>query len=385
MESLARWPIAACVVALLPAVFLSHFSHLETFYAREKSIEYAKLVIYFLLLLANVDSPRRLDQFQVALLAMLMVLTGLALLTYFGVLDIESLRPLSRTDDTGGAEGGGTFLQLQANGVFGDPNDFCLALTTGMALCLYRATDPSAGAAKVLWWGPLVGFCLALALTKSRGGFLGMVIGMLVLFHARYGKRKAIALSALALPAAFALFAGRSTSISTDGTAQDRIHLWSDGLGLLKQNPLFGIGAWFSPDALGLETHNTFVQAFTELGLFGGTLFVGVFYIAVVELVRLGSPRAPIADPDLRRFRPYLLAIVAAWCGGMFSISRLYVIPLYMVAGMAAVFIRDAETVPPTPSLRMSGRLLGRMAAAGVGVVAFHYVYVRIFARWGGG
>src|SRR4051794_25900764 len=114
--SLAGRPISACVVGLFVAVELSFLSHAHFLHARTLGPEFAKLVLYYLLLVANVDSPARLRLFLTTVVSFVGVLTLLALLQYHGQIDIESLRPLERGDDVG--LGGGVFQQLQANGVF---------------------------------------------------------------------------------------------------------------------------------------------------------------------------------------------------------------------------------------------------------------------------
>ena len=101
-------------------------------------------------------------------------------------------------------------------------------------------------------------------------------------------------------------FAGRQTSISAPPTApaQDRIQLWSDGLLLFRQSPLFGIGRDQFDKAEGLVAHNSYVHTFAKLGLFGGFFFIGAFVVALESLYRLGTSGRSILDPDLRRLHP---------------------------------------------------------------------------------
>ena len=66
------------------------------------------------------------------------------------------------------------------------------------------------------------------------------------------------------------------TSISADeGTGQARIQLWSDGLMFFQQSPLFGIGMENYRQFSRHVAHNSFIHCFAELGLLGGTLFLG--------------------------------------------------------------------------------------------------------------
>src|SRR5262249_27232216 len=147
----------------------------------------------------------------------------------------------------------------------------------------------------------------------SRGGFLAFLIGLLVLFHARFGTWKAGALAGLAVPALLLLFAGRQTTFTGGNDAgEGRIYLWREALVTFKEAPLFGIGQGLFEEQAGLVAHNSFIHCFAELGFLGGTLFLGAFLIALGTIYRLGRPGVVIADPSLQRLRPYLLAILAA-------------------------------------------------------------------------
>ena len=56
-------PIAGCVLALFPAVILSHVSHGNAEDALEQGIEFVKVLAYFLLFLGLVTTATRLRQF----------------------------------------------------------------------------------------------------------------------------------------------------------------------------------------------------------------------------------------------------------------------------------------------------------------------------------
>src|SRR5690348_763967 len=58
--TLVERPISVCVLGLLLAVAMSWLSQLKITYAKDASLDFSKLVIYYLVLVANVDSPARL-------------------------------------------------------------------------------------------------------------------------------------------------------------------------------------------------------------------------------------------------------------------------------------------------------------------------------------
>lgn len=383
-RSLARDPVTVCVVGMLAACVLSHLSHLYIWGARMSGTDFAKVLLYYLLLVALLDSAGRMRRFLYWLTSFIVVLTGLALLQYYDAIDIPSLKALERRYYDPVTEQSVVLKQLQSTGIFGDPNDLCLILVVGTMFGLYGLGDRRLGTLRYAWLGPLGLFLFALAMTKSRGGFLALLGGVMALFLARFGWRKALPLAAMVLPAMLALFAGRQTNISTnDDTAQGRIHLWSEGLRLFRQSPVFGIGKGFYADEVGQVAHNSFVNSYTDLGFFGGTCFLGAFYCVLTMLHRFGRHAHLIADPEVRRLRPYLMAAIVGYAVGMLSLSRAYVVPTYMIIGLGTAYIRLASRGVRWPGLGFDMRLAQRLVLASAAMLAATYLFVRVFARWG--
>ena len=294
IRSLVERPASACVVGVLASVVLSHLSHFAIDGAVSSGIQFVKVLFYYLLLVGVVNSISRLRFFLVWLLGLIVVLTTLALLQYHGVIDVPALaayaeRQWDETDEeTGEAV---VLVRLCGAGIYGNPNDLSRILAVGMTLGLYLLGDRGFGLLRFLWAAPIVLCGYALNLTHSRGGLLAFLAGLATLFVERYGRRKAILIGTLVLPAMMILFGGRQTKISTsEGTGQQRIQLWEEGFSLLVHNPLFGIGMDNFAEEVGLVAHNSFVHCYTELGLIGGTFFLGAFYLPVRALHGLGEP-----------------------------------------------------------------------------------------------
>ncbi len=135
-----------------------------------------------------------------------------------------------------------------------------------------------------------------------------------------------------------------------------------------------------------LVAHNSFVHAFAELGLIGGTLFVSMVFLAIAQLYSLRKHQASIQDPEMRRFRPYLLAMVCAYAAGIMFLSRVYIVPTYMVFALAAAYLAQTEPSEETASWpwRFSPGLMARLSAIGVGALVFLEVSSRMLVRWEG-
>jgi len=173
-----------------------------------------------------------------------------------------------------------------------------------------------------------------------------------------------------------------------EGTGQDRIQLWAEGLTEIKSAQiLFGIGMNKYADIAELVAHNSFVHAYVELGFFGGTLFFGCFFFAALALYRL--LRAPPEcherfEPELVRFAPFLAAILLATTVGLFSLSRCYVVPTFLVFGIAAAFINLTRFRRPAarPVVMWNQFHVTRLVGSSGALLAGLFVFTRLFARF---
>ena len=363
-------PITVCVLGVWVAGILSQVFRGQVGLATDFAGEFGKVVLYYLLLVAVIDTPARLRPFLGCIVVFVVVLTSLALLQYHGVIDLDALRPLERRENFDPESGEWeVFYQLRSTGIYNDPNDFCLILVTGLLCTLYRATTASGWISRFFWLLPAGLFGYAVFLTQSRGGLLGLVVAAVVWAYGYYGWRKTI-------PVALALFAGiaalggdRQTemNLGRGGTAHERFMLWSDGFVEMMRNPITGIGVGEYSEDVGMVAHNSFVHAYVEMGLLGGGLFLGAYVLSIVELRRTIPP----TDPILRGLLPFVLAIVVGYAAGVFSLSRNYVVPTYMILGLATAYLRQSEIASQPSRLRFDGRTVAMLAGLGVvGVIA---------------
>jgi hypothetical protein len=140
---------------------------------------------------------------------------------------------------------------------------------------------------------------------------------------------------------------------------------------------LFGIGARLFVEQIGRVVHNTYLQAYSELGFCGGTLFVGAFYCALSALYRIGGREEQIVDPELRRLRPYLVGLVGGYMGCMLTMSLTDMIPTYTVLGMVVAYVRMTDIRPPVPSqLRFNPGLILRISMVSALTLVFFRFYV---------
>jgi O-antigen ligase len=173
-----------------------------------------------------------------------------------------------------------------------------------------------------------------------------------------------------------------------EGTGQSRIQIWSDSLSIWRQYPVFGLGEGLIVDEIGMVSHNSFIQCYAELGIFGGTAFTACFLAAGLNL---WARRHERDDQRLRgreaeefrevaHLRGFVFAALVAAGAGMLTISRQFVAPTYLILGLAAV----AQSLPQgdTVRWRIGNRFLVlAVAASGLSLITY-YLLVRLFVRW---
>lgn len=419
-------PIITCVVLLLPAVFLSGLFHGNFELIQETVTEFVKVLIYFFLMIALLTDTVRLKQFMRWIGLCSAAVTLAAVMRYHSDVaaapqtQLEQQIHQQQQQQAQQQEGGqkkkgtlhGTFVvdevrdpktgeitkvnRMCGTGIFNDPNDLALVLITAIPMCLCWITDPTKKITRPFWLGLLLFFGYALMLTYSRGGFLALMAGLTTLFALKYGAKKTAMIGMVFLPALLVVFAGRMTSISADeGTGQTRIQLWSDGLYIFRMSPLFGVGMDNYTQFSSHVAHHSFIHCFTELGMIGGTLFLGAFYFALKGMYDLRSRTAPAdslhasaglhdaADPELIRLYPFLTAMLVSYTIGICFLSRSYVVPTYMMLGLAVVYMRLRATRAPVALPAWTFLAWPQLAGISCAFLACSYVFVRMFVNWG--
>jgi O-antigen ligase len=382
LRSLLARPLTICVIGLMVSAVLSHLAHFNGESAFSAGIEFFKMLLYYLLMIGLLDSSSRLCRFLFWVIGSIAVITLLALLNYHEYIDVPALKPMVETtfDETGDEI---PYGRLTSTGLYGDPNDFSLNLVLGMAVCLFGVGERRWGVFRFAWLVPLGIMGYGLVLTHSRGGFLALLAGSLVFLVVSFRGWKILLLLAIVLPVLFVAFRGRQTELSlSEGTSQQRIGIWYEGIELFRRDPLFGIGRGNYVVETNYVAHNSFLHCFTELGFFGGALFLGAFTTALWGLYRLGPYLPYLPEPQFVRLRPYLIAMIASYVVGMLSLSRCYVLVTYTVLGLAGAYFRIACERWLLPGPRFDIVFIQRMILASVAFLASTFVFVRVFTRW---
>lgn len=177
-------------------------------------------------------------------------------------------------------------------GVFADPNH--LAMNLGLVVPLavaFLARKESGWVMRVACGVAAALAVMAIVLTHSRGGFIGLSVAMAVWAIREKRRIQAVVLGAV-LVLGLVVFAPESfwqrnetvTSFHEDASAMGRVHAWQVASRISLDRPLLGVGAgafryawpfYAPPEATtAYVAHNIFLDVIGELGFVGLLLFL---------------------------------------------------------------------------------------------------------------
>jgi O-antigen ligase len=194
---------------------------------------------------------------------------------------------------------------------------------------------------------------------NSRGGTLAMLAGMMTLIVLQKGNRRWGLLGLVIVGGAITWFTApqdyRDRIIGIGNLDNDynlteyegRKQIWQRGRGYILESPLTGVGINQFPVKEG-ETlkelgrhgkwsapHNAYLQAFAELGIPGGCIFVAVIAVGLIRAKRLAMPKEPPSTGI--RPRPEYLAALVAFASGAYFLSHAYFYAMFALTGMISL------------------------------------------------
>jgi O-antigen ligase len=258
----------------------------------------------------------------------------------------------------------GVSLDVQAArfaGLNANPNDLGLTLVLGLPMAWYLILAEPRRRIAWLWLLYLPLGITAILLTASRGAALASVIALLIIpgtiGHLRW-RARALVFALVAVSIVFASgFAPDASLARLRSTRSDieagyfggRGAIWKQGLEVVRQHPLVGVGAGAFPAAVqpALRTfyssHQTFLSILVEQGIIGLALFVSMAVAALASLPRLPALEA--------RFS---IVIVAALGVGSLSAAWDYHKPLWFVLGVLATQVAARSVAKPNAGRRLT-------------------------------
>ena len=339
------------------------------------------IVFYFLIRLA-VQTEAQLRWLSGVLVLLTLFQAGNGILQYHTGMGLGGSTADVRVQyDPETGDEGTEVKRVRGTGIFGDPNDLAMSLIVVLPFLLSAVISGQSGfLLRILAVGAIGVLGYALVLTQSRGGFVGFAALIATYAYRRFGRVTAFVVGGLAVVVMLAAGPSRFQQIdSSEASAQGRIQSWAVGLQMLKSQPILGVGYGSFGDFNEITAHNSFVHSFAELGVIGGTCFVGMWYWFFVTT---GAGRNVAGAAKSRLALDILASGVGVMVCALF-LSRQYspilYVPLALGAARVTVTPRDAQEAPFQRPWDW-----GLLLLLSVGVVMGTYVLVRVLARWSG-
>jgi putative inorganic carbon (hco3(-)) transporter len=298
--------------------------------------------IVFFLTAFNMRSIRDLKILRFCILGLALYLAGRGLFEYFS-------DPYNSPFVISQAEFDVVNLRLQAQGVLGDPNEYAQFLLALLPLLCVGMESRG----KIFRIGVILPIAtlllVAIFFTHSRGALVGLalVTGVFVMQRLKLVGGTLVTALGVALLAGVG-FTGSFTgnrAISVEG-GLDRLNIWSDGLGMFRSSPIWGVGFNGFTDThvagASIQTaHNSFLLCVAELGLIGCFFWVGLLLVSLWQL-RLIANAADYgdSDPESRAWANGVLFALVAFLVPGFFLSETYAPMLYLLLGMSAAIAR---------------------------------------------
>jgi probable O-glycosylation ligase (exosortase A-associated) len=324
----------------------------------DKILEVVRIVYMTYLIVHLVDTLPRVRKFMFTMVLIMGGLSTTIVLRYF-------LFPETRQVYGGGSGG-------IAGGFLGDGNDYALAQNVILpwAIALY-STASRATLKLALLYAILIG-ALAVAVTFSRGGFMGLVAVLGSYYLLWVVRNRAFARGVLygfilltVSVVAFMAFApeqfrNRIESVSEyeeDESAQGRLDAWGAALRMVQDHPIFGVGAgafttaygtkYFPHDATAQnwrEAHSVLFQTMGELGLAGLVALYGMFLSILFLAYRLRNTVLPFPRDNqfFHAARAAVIVSLAGWFVTSMFLSVAYYPHLFLLVMVATTLERLA-------------------------------------------
>jgi len=217
-------------------------------------------------------------------------------------------------------------------GMIGNPNEMALFMLMIIPLCMAVTLTAKSILIKILGVSSLFLLTVSMLLTQSRGGFLGLM-SIAAVFVWRLGKKHRIRTIVITTVVAIGIMAFAPgnyglriasifiPSLDPVGSSGERREALNRSLRSTFRKPLgVGIGNSRIFGYRNLETHNSFTQVSSELGLVGFGFFVVFLISPLKKLIRIERGTAAISSDRWY----YFMSISLQGCIVAFMVSSFF-------------------------------------------------------------
>ncbi len=366
-----RLPRNGTVVLVILFVILTTISSLFALGPRSLVLPYWSQIaktLFFLLVLAGLLTQRH----RIHALVWIMVIS----LGFYGV--------------TGGlfaiVTGGRFHVFGPPASIIGDNNQLAVSLLMVLPLMNYLRLQSGHGVVRKGLVVAMLLTLLSIFASYSRGGLLGLAAVTLFFWWKSRHKLATGLVMAAALVGAFAFMPARWTArmetivhYQHSNSAQDRLRVWREALGIAFARPLTGGGYrstvtpqvihQFYPGVIPRAVHDVWLEVLSENGfpaffVWLGMLLLGFLNIRRIRQLARGDPRLAWADDLARMSQVTLIAFVSAGSFLSMGYYDLYFSLLVALAATRELVARAVEAVPEEHHPRAAVSLVSAPAIA---------------------
>jgi len=197
-------------------------------------------------------------------------------------------------------------------------------------------------------------FIVAIYYTNSRGAVLALVFGIAFYFWDRIKNIGTMVFAVLILVGIFSFGPSRMSEVnSNESSARERTWLWEQGLTMLQENPLLGVGRGQFAKNVDSEliAHNNYVQNFAETGLLGFFFFVSMLWFTFKGNYILIKNTKEL-DPEIVSLAWMLITALVTYSAATFFVVMELDL-LYFTIGLAtAVYLVGVREIKEKPRIR---------------------------------
>lgn len=248
--------------------------------------------------------------------------------------------------------------RLGSGGMY-DPNDTALLLVTFVPIFMGLLFRPGTGIWRLLGLGGGAVCILTISFTGSRGGMIGLVLGIAAFVFSQKPARALVVLALISVagallfmfgPATFRERMATMTNLESDynsNSESGRIAIWKRSLRVWVGRPITGVGVgnvgnsaakdlWARGIALrGHSSHNSFVQVLAETGIVGFAAFMMLLWRIGTGTFLLYRPKPGPNGPGPRR--PEYFAAFLAFLGAATFLSHGYSTIFFTMVGVCGL------------------------------------------------
>jgi O-antigen ligase len=250
------------------------------------------------------------------------------------------------------------------NYIFANPNDVAAYCVLQLSLALGLLSVERKGPVRLATIAGLAVVPFLVLLTKSRGGFLGMAVFVLIALLAQRKRGKAIVIAGLVAGLVVALApsnvldrvrglkevnSGNLQQVDEEGSAFQRYEIWKVARTIIREHPVIGVGLGAYPAAHRLtsvrpqfnrtargarDTHSTYLNVTAETGLVGAAIFFGSYLLALLRINAVRKRAKKLLPGTSQMLFAYLAGtigfFVSAAFGSMAHVSFLVLMVIFM-------------------------------------------------------